>query len=46
MLYISCTKQLILLYKRINCFVQKNVFFCTRDYELLVYNLKRAQNMD
>jgi len=26
----SCTKQIYLLYKRINCFVQKITFFCTR----------------
>jgi len=25
-----CTEQLYLLYKRINCSVQKNAFFCTR----------------
>jgi len=27
---LCCTKQIFLLYKRINCFVQKNAFFCTR----------------
>jgi len=25
-----CTKQLILLYRRINCSVQKKTIFCTR----------------
>ena len=28
-LKISCTKQCFLLYRRINCFVQKIAFFCT-----------------
>ena len=45
-LYISCTKQIIVLYKRINYFVQKNAFFCTREYKLLVYNLKRMPKID
>jgi hypothetical protein len=40
-LKISCTKDCILLYRRINCFVQKIAIFCTSIHKLFSNNKKQ-----